>query len=56
MGRGLNWEVLETESIQVRGVQMFRGIDEVIYLLSYLLLVRVCNMRALVLEYVWDDL
>jgi len=26
-----------TESIQVKGIQMLRGIDEVTYLLSYLL-------------------
>jgi hypothetical protein len=33
---------------------MLRGIDEVTYLLSYLLWA--CNMRVLILETVWDDL
>lgn len=37
-------------------MQMLRGTDEVTYLLSYLLLMRVCNMRVLILENVWDDL
>lgn len=45
-----------TESIQVKGLQMLRGIDDVTYLLSYLLLMRVCNMRVFVLENVCDDL
>jgi len=48
--------VVETESIQVKGIQMLRGTDEVTYLLSYLVLMRVCNMRVLIQENVWDDL
>jgi hypothetical protein len=42
----------------MKGIQMLRGIDEVTYLLSCLLLMRVCNMRVLILENVgmaWES-
>lgn len=48
--------MVETESIQVKGIQMLRGIDDVTYLQSCLLLMRVCNTRVLLLENVCDDL